>query len=219
MSVSGRPECFQVWGRFDEASDALHRAEAAPIGTLKKTRDRQKPLLLLGRARLEADRERPDIGLPPCEAALAAFASDPKISLWCRAELLVLRAMAADESVDADDELLAREETALLTEADARDGDRNTRMVVYSAVARSRFYRRAYDDSLSLWKRYLDEKPAPVSVPKALFFRGKCWEGKHENAMASSLWRDAVLTGLDTRYTRLAQKHLDVALPDADEGS
>lgn len=202
-------ECLQVWGRFDEAEDALHRAETAPVGTLKKTRDRQKPLLLLGRARLEAERERPDAGLPPCEAALAAFAGDPKITLWCRAERLALRAMLAETTESGDE--LAREETALLTEADARDGDRNTRMVVYSAAARSRFYRRAYDESLTLWKRYLDEKPAPVSLPKALFFRGKCWEGKGEMEFARSFWQDAVRTGLDIRYTRLAQKHLDAA--------
>ena len=211
-------ECLQTWGRWDEADDALHRAEAAPAGPLKKTSDRKKQLLLLGRARLEAERENPAAGLPLCETALAAFVSDPKIALWCRAEHVALQAMQAEENADAaiagtENARLAREESALLAEADARDGDRNTRMVVYAAVARSRFYRRAYDDALLMWKRYLDEKPAPVSVPKALFFRGKCWEGKNEPDFARSLWRDALQTGLDTRYTRLAQKHLDT-LPE-----
>ena len=92
-------------------------------------------------------------------------------------------------------------------------------MVVYSAVARSRFYRRAYDESLSIWKRYLDEVPAPVSVPKALFFRGKCWEGKNEPEFARSLFRDALQTGLDVRYTRLAQKHLDANALDTPDQS
>ena len=208
----GQAECLQTWGRFDEAEDALKRAEAAPIGTLKKTRDRQKRLLLLGLARLEADRERPEHGLPPCEAALAAFENDAKLVLWCRAEHLALRSMLVDTDNagnDAGVQTLARDETALLAEAEARDGDRNSRMVVYAAVARSRFYRRAFDESLAMWKRYLDEVPAPVSVPKALFFRGKCWEGKNEPEFARSLFRDAIQTGLDVRYTRLAQKHLD----------
>ena len=109
----GQAECLQTWGRFDEAEDALRRAEAAPIGTLKKTRDRQKRLISLGIARLEADRERPEHGLGPCEAALAAFENDPKIALWCRAERLALRSMLADSDDAA--QTLTRDETALLS--------------------------------------------------------------------------------------------------------
>ena len=135
-------------------------------------------------------------------AARAGFRGDAKLTLWCDSAAVRLAALRGRRDEALRD--LDRAETRLIDFAQ----DRNTRSAVFANLGRAALALGEHARSIPLWEKYLALPAVPVDAPTALYHLAEAHRGLGDNDTARARYREAIATGLDTHYVRLAQSRL-----------
>jgi tetratricopeptide (TPR) repeat protein len=201
-----RAEILNLWGRFEEAIDCFLEASRAEPLVVPDAERRSQAMLSFGMAWTAAEARDAARVRAHLEKANAAFASDPRLGLWCRTMSGLLAAMEghAEES--------ARVESEILAALPAFDDDRTTQLGTLYCLARAALARSDFARAESLLMRYRDRGPNPVSQPTLFYHLGLSrWE-QDDHPGARDWFEQADATGLDTHYARLARRMLAGAM-------
>ncbi len=202
MSLAVQMEILHVWGRFDEALALCDRyRETRPV-VIPRLERRVQAVLLMDRARIEAECGRAEDAWNHIQEAHALLREDPKLGLKCEAALaFVLAARGQAE----DSRHLA--ESVELGLADF-DSDPSTCRGVYYDLGLAAGLRGDFAVGVDFWTRYLALGPDPVWQPTALYFRAECRRQLGQHALARDDYQAAVAMSLDTYHSRLARQRL-----------
>lgn len=160
-------ECLKAWGRFEEALVVLEQAQQARGFPTPSAEQRMRAAFSSECAVLKAELGDPEVSLIENRKALDGLQADAKLTAQYRAnQVWFLALLGRREEVVAE----AEEVEALLADF---AGARGTQLSGYGALGRAFFVLADYSRSAVYWQRYLDLKPDPVSLPKALYFLGE----------------------------------------------
>ncbi len=197
-----RYEIFRSWGNFDEAFAANMRATRTDPNPTLRAEQMMQGIYAYGRAWLRMDQGQLDEVPALLEAARAGVRGDAKLTLWCDTANVRFEALRGhrDEALQGLDQF----EPRLAEYAQ----DPNTRAVILSNLGRAALALGVYDRALHFWEQYLALPPTPVDKPIAYYHLGEALRGLGNESAARTRYREAVDTGLDTHYVRLAQSRL-----------
>jgi pentatricopeptide repeat protein len=198
--------CLMSQGKYDEARRVLEemRQNIPFVPHLKRRLD---AAILMDMARSEAQAGRGPEAWPMLCEAEAELMREPRLGvrfLGAQAWLLALRGehQAAKEKSAAAEEALA-----------SYQGDPETIRTVHSDLARAAFAWGDFEVARSRWERYLETRPAPVSVPMAHCYLGNCYEALGDANAARTEYSRALETGIETYYTRQSRERLASLVP------
>jgi tetratricopeptide (TPR) repeat protein len=195
-----RYQTLRSWGRFDEALAALKSASQLDPNVTPRAEATMQGVITFARASTLLEQARIEGVASLLDTARGKVRGDAKLTLWCDAAALRLAALEGDRALDSFEDIEQR-----LTEF-AQDA--NTRAGVLGNLGRAALDLGDYQRALDYWMQVRNLPPQPVDSPIAHYYLGEAHRGLGDDLSARSCYRDALATGLDTHYTRLAQSRL-----------
>lgn len=208
LAALSEAEAFKSMGRFDQARDALARAQRSEPLTIPAEERRSLGTLALGFALLESEAGQPDVAASRLLEARAGLAGDERLAVWCdtvHAWILAQQGKPAESAA-----VLAQAEARLASFA----SDHATWEIYAVMRARALTASGDYGTALGAWEAYLGGKIDPVDQPTALHHIGECYERLGDPNRARDAYRRACDLGIDSHDARLARRRLE-ALDDA----